>query len=269
MQVTFDPTDYTVNENDGTVTLMVRKIGQSAIPVMVNITTSSGSAEGMYTIELPYASSSPPSPPHFTSPPSPSSHPSPLTHSFLSPSSLSSPRPIPFSPSLMCPLTLPYHLLFTDGMDFTGIVLRTLTFPAGGDDVIEVSIPLINDTVNEPREDFFATLFTSDRNVMIVQDTATVTIVDDDGEFALCYVSVHTESIIVFVSAPKRRDTVMGTYTSVHIAGAHARRILLTSNVHVAAPYCARQLKTQTRSCEISAREAKTARSRITRYTRE
>ena len=39
---------------------------------------------------------------------------------------------------------------------------------------------------------------------MIVEDTATVTIVDDDGEFALCYVSVHTESIIVFVLAPKR-----------------------------------------------------------------
>ena len=88
-------------------------------------------------------------------------------------------------------------------MDFTGIVLRTLTFPPGGDDVIEVSIPLINDTVNEPRENFFATLFTSDPNVVIVEDTATVTIVDDDGEFALCYVSVHTESIIVFVSAPK------------------------------------------------------------------
>ena len=32
---------------------------------------------------------------------------------------------------------------------------------------------------------------------------------------------------------------------------------LLTSNAHVAAPYCARRLKTQTRSCEISAREAK------------
>ena len=79
MQVTFDPTDYTVNENAGTVTLMVRKIGQSAIPVMVNITTSSGSAVGMYTIELPYASSSPPSPPHFTSPTLPFHLPPPLS----------------------------------------------------------------------------------------------------------------------------------------------------------------------------------------------
>ena len=141
MQVTFDPTEYTVNENDGTVTLMVRKIGQSAIPVMVNITTSSGSALGTYTIELPYASSSPPSPPHFPIPPP-----------------------------------------FTDGMDFTGIVLRTLTFPPGGDDVIEVPILLIDDTINEPAEHFSSTLFTSDPNVMIVENTAVVNITDNDGE---------------------------------------------------------------------------------------
>ena len=57
VQVAFDPTEYTVNENAGTVTLMVRKSGQSAIPVVVNITTSSGSATGTYIItgvELPY-----------------------------------------------------------------------------------------------------------------------------------------------------------------------------------------------------------------------
>ena len=89
-------------------------------------------------------------------------------------------------------------------MDFTGIVLRTLTFPAGGDDVIEVSIPLINDTVNEPREDFFATLFTSDPNVMIVEDVATVEIVDDDGE-TVCvdrwYVSVQVLVRVLIMDA--------------------------------------------------------------------
>ena len=184
MQVTFDPTDYTVNENAGTVTLMVRKIGQSAIPVMVNITTSSGSALGTYTIELPYASSS--SPPHFTSPTLPFHLPPPLSPILFCH------LPPPFSPS--CVPHIPIPPLFTDGIDFTGIVLRTLTFPPGGDDVIEVSIPLINDTVNEPMEDFFATLFTSDPNVMIVEDVATVEIVDDDGE-TVCvnrwYVSVQ------------------------------------------------------------------------------
>ena len=57
VQVAFDPTEYTVNENAGTVTLTVRKSGLSAIRVVVNITTSSGSATGMYIItgvELPY-----------------------------------------------------------------------------------------------------------------------------------------------------------------------------------------------------------------------
>ena len=54
------------------------------------------------------------------------------------------------------------------------------------------------------------------------------------------------------------RDTVLGTYTSVclsmwpHSWSACATD-LLTSNVHVAAPYCARQLKTD-------ARQAKTAK---------
>jgi len=57
VQVTFDPTEYTVNENVGNATLIVCRIGQSAIPVAVNITTSSGSATGTYIItgvELPY-----------------------------------------------------------------------------------------------------------------------------------------------------------------------------------------------------------------------
>ena len=72
----------------------------------------------------------------------------------------------------------------------------------------------------------------------------------------------------LFCHSAEAQDTVLGTYTSVcpHSWSA-CTTDLLTSNVHVAAPYCARQLKTQ--SCEISAREAKTARSRITRYTQE
>ena len=62
-----------------------------------------------------------------------------------------------------------------------GIVQRTLTFPPGGDDVIQVSIPLINDPTDEPTEIFFSTLFTSQPNVMITGDTATIDIIDDDG----------------------------------------------------------------------------------------
>ena len=49
LEIEFDPTSYTVNEDAGTVTLIVRKIGQSEIPVTVDISTSAGSAGGMHT----------------------------------------------------------------------------------------------------------------------------------------------------------------------------------------------------------------------------
>ena len=105
VQVTFDPTEYTVNENAGTVTLIVRKIGQSAIPVAVNISTSSGSATGMCIItgvELPHGCSSLPPPSHFPHPLLPLS----LFLSFILFPSL--PSPLPLSPSLMCPAPPPF-----------------------------------------------------------------------------------------------------------------------------------------------------------------
>ena len=80
-----------------------------------------------------------------------------------------------------------------DGTDFMGIVQRTLTFPPGGDDVIQVSIPIINDTIDEPAETFFATLFTSQPNVEIIEDAATVEIIDDDGECADAFESSDDE----------------------------------------------------------------------------
>ena len=192
VQVAFDPTEYTVNENAGTVTLMVRKTGQSVIPVAVNITTSGGSATGMYLITRVELTSLL-SPSHLTLPPLPPAPPSPLTlfpltllSLFFHLPSLSldpSPPPSPFSPSLV------YHLhSSTDGTDFTGIVQRTLTFPPGGDDVIQVSIPIINDTIDEPTETFFSTLFTSQRNVVITEDAAIVDIIDNDGESMWCCV---------------------------------------------------------------------------------
>ena len=49
VQIEFDPTSYTVNEDDGTVTLIVRKTGDSEINVTVDISTSVGSAGGMHT----------------------------------------------------------------------------------------------------------------------------------------------------------------------------------------------------------------------------
>ena len=49
VEIEFDPTSYTVNEDNGTVVLIVQKTGQSEIPVTVDITTSAGSAGGMQT----------------------------------------------------------------------------------------------------------------------------------------------------------------------------------------------------------------------------
>ena len=45
--IEFDPTSYTVNEDDGTVILFVQKTGENEIPITVNVSTSAGSARGM------------------------------------------------------------------------------------------------------------------------------------------------------------------------------------------------------------------------------
>ena len=50
MNIEFDLTSYTVNEDNGTVILCVRKTGENAIPITVNISTSPGSAGSMYTL---------------------------------------------------------------------------------------------------------------------------------------------------------------------------------------------------------------------------
>ena len=49
VEIGFDPTCYTVNEDDGTVTLIVQKTGENEIPITVDISTSAGSAGGMHT----------------------------------------------------------------------------------------------------------------------------------------------------------------------------------------------------------------------------
>ena len=48
MEIGFDPTSYTVNEDNGTVILFVRKTGTNEIPVTVDISTSGDTAEGMH-----------------------------------------------------------------------------------------------------------------------------------------------------------------------------------------------------------------------------
>ena len=50
VEIEFDSTSYTVNEDDGTVILFVQKTGENEIPVTVDIGTSAGSAGGMPTL---------------------------------------------------------------------------------------------------------------------------------------------------------------------------------------------------------------------------
>ena len=49
VEIGFDPTSYTVNEDNGTVTLIVQKTGENEIPVTVDISTSAASAGGVHT----------------------------------------------------------------------------------------------------------------------------------------------------------------------------------------------------------------------------
>ena len=49
MEIGFDPTSYTVNEDNGTVILVVRKTGTIEIPVTVDISTSGDTVGGMHT----------------------------------------------------------------------------------------------------------------------------------------------------------------------------------------------------------------------------
>ena len=52
VEIEFDSTCYTVNEDDGTVILFVQKTGENEIPVIVDISTSAGSAGGMHRLRM-------------------------------------------------------------------------------------------------------------------------------------------------------------------------------------------------------------------------
>ena len=79
---------------------------------------------------------------------------------------------------------------FTDGSDFEP-VSETVTF-LPGETTASVRVPIVGDSNIEDTEMFSATLTTTDSNVVIGDDTATVTILDDDRE---CYVVSHTKVV--------------------------------------------------------------------------
>ena len=62
-------------------------------------------------------------------------------------------------------------------------ITQTLTFPTGGNEVINVSVPIISDTLVEGPEEFFSTLDNLDpRSVIILgENTAFIMIIDNDG----------------------------------------------------------------------------------------
>ena len=80
---------------------------------------------------------------------------------------------------------------FKDGSDFEP-VSETVTF-LPGETTAPVSVSIVDDSNIEDTEMFSATLTTMDSNVVIgSDDTATVTILDDDRE---CYFVSHTKVV--------------------------------------------------------------------------
>ena len=57
----------------------------------------------------------------------------------------------------------------------------SVTFQAG-DDTATVEVTIFDDTIIEDSEIFTAMLSTTDPNVILGDDIATITILDDDGE---------------------------------------------------------------------------------------
>ena len=69
--------------------------------------------------------------------------------------------------------------LFPAGSDYTAITMP-ITFEAGSTRTT-VNVQIIDDNVVESEEDFTAVLSSSESNVMIGENTATVSVLDNDG----------------------------------------------------------------------------------------
>ena len=83
----------------------------------------------------------------------------------------------------MCILTLTFP--YTGVSDYTS-VSRMVTFSAAQSSA-SVSVPITNDNVIEASEMFSGSLSAVTENVDIGADTATVTIMDDDGDLMFIY----------------------------------------------------------------------------------
>ena len=82
--------------------------------------------------------------------------------------------------------------LCADGNDFIGVeesFQHTVTFSSGETTEIMI-IRILDDTVFEGNELFYATLTTTDSDVVIIEPNATVHIIENDGESTLSTTSV-------------------------------------------------------------------------------
>ncbi len=74
-------------------------------------------------------------------------------------------------------------LLFT-ASDFTPLMDLLVTFEPGAGSLLECeNISITNDTILENDEQFLVALTTPDTDITIRPNIATVTIIDDDGNF--------------------------------------------------------------------------------------
>ena len=71
----------------------------------------------------------------------------------------------------------------TDPGDYS-VVSQSVTF-GPSDTLLSVTVPINDDSVYELDEMFTAVLTTTDPGVVLFDDTATVTITDDDGRFTV------------------------------------------------------------------------------------
>ena len=69
-------------------------------------------------------------------------------------------------------------------LDYTETDIAITLEPS--DDETTVTIPIMNDDVQEPQESFLVRLMALQTRVQLTQDSATVTITDDDSKYTLC-----------------------------------------------------------------------------------
>ena len=88
----------------------------------------------------------------------------------------------------LCLNLLSLTLSSTAGSDYTQPGVSTVTFGPGQTSA-SYSVPIVDDSNIEDTETFTAILSTTDSDVNIGDNTATVTILDDDGELFTVFVA--------------------------------------------------------------------------------